>query len=328
MRLPHGANRMPAVSVLMTARNASPTIAAALRSVLAADGDLEVVVVDDGSTDGTADAVRQLADPRIRLHVATPQGLGLAWNQALSLANAEFVARCDADDLFTPDRLGWQRAWLAEHPDFVAVAGSFAAIDPAGRPVPGLECRPDAADITAELRDGQTRTHLNAFLMRTAALRQIGGFRPWFRSAGDLDVQFRLATVGRVAYEPRLAYLYRLHDHSVTHSLARATRLFFEQSARQFAQQRRDSGLDDLAAGRPPEPPTATGPATDSAEHMQGLLLGAAWQAHRAGQRWQALRLGWRACRARPGHLAGWRSLLALLVKPAPPPAQEPGSCA
>lgn len=304
---------MHAVSVLITVRDARPFLADAVRSVLDQQVDAEVIVVDDGSRDGSGDVLP--TDSRIRLFRTPPRGLGAAFNLALEAARSPVVARCDADDRFAPGRLARQLELLAADPDLVAVAGSFVAMNPAGRVVPGLACPTEAADITAELRTGITRTHLNTFAGRTDAVRRTGGFRPFFRSAGDIDLQCRLGHFGRVWYDPAPAYFYRLHDASVTHTLARSVREWYEATARRFARQRFADGTDDLERGIPPIPPDAVSRPTTSREHVRGLLTGAAWREHAAGRRWAAMRLGWRACLVDPLAAPAWRGLAALLLK-------------
>src|SRR6185437_928881 len=177
-----------------------------------------------------------------------------------------------------------------------------------------------------ELRAGQTRTHLGAFAMRAQLLRSIGGFRHFFITAEDIDVQLRLARSARVMYVPGECYRYRLHDLSVTHTQARAQRLQYAEVAYRLQRQRRADGRDDLDLGLEAAlqaslqalAPTAPDPATP---HLLGCIEGAAWIAHAQGQRFTALRTAARALRYRRWHPAPWRTLLALLLKPVGVPA-------
>src|SRR4051794_35917348 len=164
---------MPQVSVIIPVRNARPYVEAAVQSVFAQAGvDLEVVVVDDGSTDGSADLVRDLSDRRIRMVPGPRQGISAAMNAGLEAARGESVCRCDADDLYPPGRLVRQVAWLAEHPEFAAVCGSFSTITATGRPVSDLNCGAAMEEVTDELRGGAARTHLCTYLVRTDAVRK------------------------------------------------------------------------------------------------------------------------------------------------------------
>src|SRR2546423_15218001 len=109
---------MMRISVLIPCRNAERYIRATLDSVLAQkDVGLEIVVIDDGSTDRSMDVVREVKDPRIRIIPGPQRGISAAFNAGLVAARGEIVARCDADDLYPPDRLAWQVKFLADHPE-------------------------------------------------------------------------------------------------------------------------------------------------------------------------------------------------------------------
>lgn len=117
----------PRVSVLMAVYNAAPYVRASLESILTQSlGELEVVVVDDGSTDGSGAVVERMAaqDARVRVLRQENRGLPAALNAGLALARAPLVARMDADDLALPLRLERQAAYLDAHPE-VAVLGGF-----------------------------------------------------------------------------------------------------------------------------------------------------------------------------------------------------------
>jgi glycosyltransferase involved in cell wall biosynthesis len=314
---------MSLVSVVIPMRNAERYVKATLESVLAQDGvDLEVVVVDDGSTDHSADIVRAIAERRIRMIAGPQKGIAAAFNAGLAAARGQIFARCDADDLYPPGRLAWQVDFLDRNPDFGAVCGAFATMADNGSIVTERTVGLAGEEVTAELRGGVGRSHLCAYAIRTEILRQLGGCRTYFPMAEDADLQYRLAESTRIWYEPRPSYLYRLHDASITHSRGDAERVFFDEQARRFQRQRLAGGLDDIQRGCPPQPPDpkalkasdGAGPTT-SRKHIQALLLGAAWNHHRGGRKAKALWTGLRACWAAPTIPAGWRSLVALAVK-------------
>lgn len=313
---------MPDVSVVMPMRNAAGYVAEAVASVLGqTDATVELVVVDDGSTDGSAAvaerAARAFPHAALRLVPGPRRGIAAAFNAGLAAVTAEHVARCDADDLWPAGRLAEQVAWLREHRECVAVCGRFAVLSMNGEPGPELPCAGDSErDLTPALLDGQAQTHYCSFLTRRDALLKIGGCREYFESAEDLDLQFRLAGVGRVWYVPRLWYLYRLHGASVTHTQGSARREFFEAQAKAFARQRRERGWDDLERGAAAAPPEGAGEAASADQQWRGHLLGAAWARHAAGDRLGAIRLGMRACRAAPLDLQMWRGMAGLLLKP------------
>jgi glycosyltransferase involved in cell wall biosynthesis len=117
-----GANESPLVSVIMAAYNAAEHIGEALQSVLAQEWrPLEVVVVDDGSTDDTATIVSSF--PEIVYVHQENQGPSAARNAAVERSSGEFVANFDSDDLLPPTRIGDQVRYLLAHPEVGAVFG-------------------------------------------------------------------------------------------------------------------------------------------------------------------------------------------------------------
>lgn len=306
---------LPEITVLMPMRNAEPFVRASVDSVLSERRvALELIVVDDGSSDRSGELVRAVADPRVRLIDGPRLGVASALNAGLAVSRADIVMRCDADDLYAAGRISAQRNWLAAHPRHGAVCGSYTSIDDRGRIVSHMVERGAAdAEISDELCRGITRTSLCTFAMRRSAIERIGGFRPYFETSSDIDFQLRLGEVVAVHWRPANTYFYRLHDGSITHSQVSARREFFEHTARRFALQRRSQGQDDLQRAEPPAPPAATaGKASTAASQVQGMLVGQAWRHWEAGARRDGLRSVARAIRVRPTRWAPWRALLAM----------------
>jgi hypothetical protein len=145
---------------------------------------------------------------------------------------------------------------------------------------------------------------------------KVGGFRPYFITAEDIDYQLRLAEVTRVMYLPGSCYLYRLHEDSITHKQNQSERIFFEDMAREFLKQRVDSGFDDLERKHPPASPgTGFDSPGKASDQIAGLLMGRAWLEHEKGRKSDAIRYGVRALREKPGDLNQWKSFIALIVK-------------
>lgn len=309
---------MPLVSVLVPMRNAERYITETLQSILQERStSLEVLVVDDGSTDGSLAQVKCIRDDRIRLVAGSRQGIAAALNCALEQAIGSIILRCDADDLYPAGRIAQQATWLLHHPEAIAVCGNYLTLDPKGHLITEFNCGAIEESITQELRAGTTRTHFCTYAIQADAIRQIGGFRPYFKTAEDIDLQLRLAEVGEVWYQPGITYHYRLHCASITHQQARVEREFYEATARQFAKQRRQRGWDDLHRGCPPIPPQGVAnPVEATGKHIQGLLMGSAWQYHQAGNKLDALKVGMRSVLAYPSDISAWQSLVALALKP------------
>ena len=123
---------MSLISIIIPMRDAEPFVADTLRSLLAQeDIPIEIIVVDDGSTDRSIDVVKSFNDPRIRMIAGPRCGISAAFNAGLAQARGEHLCRCDADDLYPTGRLSGQAAFLTEHPEFGVVCGSYSTIDSA-----------------------------------------------------------------------------------------------------------------------------------------------------------------------------------------------------
>ena len=128
---------MPAISIGMPVRNSASTVARTIRSVLAQSfSDWELIVIDDGSTDGTVNVVRQFADRRIRLVAGDEnRGLPARLNEAIRLSASEVLARMDGDDVMYPERLRLQYEFLRENQEVDLVGGSIMVFRGNGIPL-------------------------------------------------------------------------------------------------------------------------------------------------------------------------------------------------
>ena len=306
----------PSVSIVMPMRNARPFIAEAVQSVLKQqEVCIELIVIDDGSTDGSGEFVRSVGDSRIHVMAGPRKGVAAAFNAGLSKACGKYLARCDADDVFEPGRLSRQAQWLEGHMEFGAISGAFSVITRRGATVRHLDCGATAQEITDELRGGGIRTHLCTWLVRRDLVVGVHGCREFFSSAEDIDLQLRLGEACRVWFDPVPAYRYRVHDNSITHQSTRTRRKFFEDMALQFQCERR-TGPDALERGEQPIVPDGQSrDVEDSRLHIQGLLMGRAWDEHQAGQRGRALGTSIKACLTRPSNIEAWKSLGALAIR-------------
>jgi glycosyltransferase involved in cell wall biosynthesis len=189
----------PAVSVLMSVRDGAPWVGEAVASVLAQTaGDLELIVIDDGSTDATPQVLAAVRDPRMRVERQRAAGLTRTLNHALGLARAPLVARLDADDLALPDRLARQRLFLESHPD-VGVLGSAAReVSASGREIGIVEPPADDAAIRRALIRRNPFVH-SSVTMRRSLLERVGGYDESLAVAQDYDLWMRLGGITRLA---------------------------------------------------------------------------------------------------------------------------------
>ena len=174
---------MKKVSVIVPVRNGVKTLRNALGSVLVSPIISEVVVVDDGSTDGSAESALALDDPRIRIIPGPCIGISGAINAGFQAAQFDYVLRCDADDQILASSLEHKVSILEADSSCVAVSGGFASMTSRGAYIAALASDGDLRDVTELLRTGHTITHFGTWLTRRTALMAIGGARDWFVSA-------------------------------------------------------------------------------------------------------------------------------------------------
>lgn len=210
---------VPAVSVVMPMYNAGRFVRAALDSVLAQTmGDFECIVVNDGSTDGCRELVAAAAakDPRVRL-VDNDRNLGLVptLNRGLGLARAPFVARQDADDVSAPGRLAAQLERMRARPELVALGTCMEVVDEQGRSTGVFDVHGPDVLVRWSMFFHHPFAH-PTMLLRTDALRQVGGYSEAFPLAEDFDLWERLSAVGRLGNLPQRLVRYLRHSQAVS----------------------------------------------------------------------------------------------------------------
>ncbi|MEY8213088.1 MAG: glycosyltransferase family A protein [Colwellia sp.] len=304
------------VSVIMPMKNAEPYVYDAINSVLKQSfKNFELIVVDDGSTDTSREIAESFLDVRVKVIAGPKTGAAGAFNIALNIAKGKYIANCDADDLYPEDRLAWQVSYLEVNKACDAVCGTYSTMDSNGVVISQFNCGKEPDNISHELVTGKTRTSFCTFLTRREVLLGVEGCRGFFVTSQDIDLQLRIGECHNVCYEPRNSYFYRLHDSSITHTQAKNRRVFFEETARLFLQQRLENGADDLQRGEPPNIPAFEGLPSSSQEQIRGMLTSEAWRLHSAGHKMKAINKGWSVCLKAPFGLISWRNLLALIVK-------------
>jgi glycosyltransferase involved in cell wall biosynthesis len=210
--------RAPRVSVLLPVRDAEPTLPACLASLAAQTlRDYELLAVDDGSRDASAERLEAAAcrDPRIRVLRAPRAGLVAALNGGLGLARAELLARMDADDVAEPSRLELQAASLERTPSLDVIGSRVELLGDPGRPNPGMRAYLewqnallDHAAITRDLLVESPLVHPSV-MMRTRALRALGGYRD-VDGPEDYDLWLRGHAAGwRFAKRPETLLFWR-----------------------------------------------------------------------------------------------------------------------
>jgi glycosyltransferase involved in cell wall biosynthesis len=198
----------PLTSIVLAVRNGESTLADAIHSILwQSYRDWELIVVDDGSTDGTVPLVRTFRDPRIRL-TGDHRGLGLAarLNEGLQMARGTYVARMDADDIALPDRLEAQVRFLEHHPAVDVVGGAAWIVDDTLR-LRGIRRLPDRHEAIVASRLGPIALMHPSIVARTSWYRR-HRYDPRLLGAEDQELFVRAAPDSRYANleEPVIAY--------------------------------------------------------------------------------------------------------------------------
>jgi len=254
------------VNVVLPVFNAARYLESAVRSVLQQRGlHFNLIAVNDGSTDGSGDVLRSIAeaDPRVRVIDRENRGLVASLNEALEVSSAPYIARMDADDICEQDRFAKQLSFLVDHPEVVAVGSQVTLIDEDGDLVgpfdrPLLHTEIDSANLTGDR--GSRITHPAAMLRRSAVL-QVGGYRPETFPAEDLDLFLRLAEIGRLANLDIPLLRYRVVSTSICRQMPAEQRQAIQSVVRDACHRR---GLT------PPNFPTAP-PKTEARSRGHGI---------------------------------------------------------
>lgn len=218
--MPSSSNEL--VSVIIPSYNRAAYIEAAINSALDQTyGPVEVIVVDDGSTDGSYEKLQQWEERGKLVLLTHPErrnrGQSASINLGIQQAAGSYIAILDSDDMFAKEKLADQVAFLEANPETGMVYGQGHAVDADGNflfKVPG--------DGHQELSD-PNRLLLDCYmalpggsLVRRSVFETAGLFEESFRAGQDHDMAIRIMEATRCAYLPKLAFYYRKHDDSIS----------------------------------------------------------------------------------------------------------------
>lgn len=232
----------PLVSIVIPTHNGVRFIASTVRSALAQSYDhLEVIVVDDASSDETAEIVRAIDDPRLTvLRRDRPSGKSaIPRNLGIARSNGALIAPLDHDDLLAPDKIALQVARFTADPTLVLLGGQGALVDPDGTRLGSWSMPTGKRRVLAALRWRCPFVH-SAVMYPKAAVEQVGGYDERSVMAQDHALWLRLAVLGDVDNLAEVVCSYRRHTSQIT-----TTRLLGPTDIAVIAEARRS-----LARGR------------------------------------------------------------------------------
>jgi len=249
----HGSRAIgPAISVIIPARDEERHLGEAIGSIANQSFiDLEIIVVDNGSTDGTGRIIDiwSSREPRLRAIRLERPSLNASLCRAVESSRAPFIARIDADDVAAPARLQIQYERMVADPDLGLLGTAADFIDSEGRVIGFTEPPLSDRDIRGCLTTGCPFLHSSVMMRRDAYLAS-GGYRQGLNLAEDYDLWLRMAAVTGMANISDRLVQYRLHSGNV--SARRAARLAISSTCVEAANKARLAGVPEpLIDGTP-----------------------------------------------------------------------------
>lgn len=214
-------NDISLVSVILPVYNAGEYLDTAIESVLSQTfTNFELLLLDDGSTDGSLSRLEYYAsqDTRCKVYSRPNRGVAFTLNEGLNLASSDLIIRMDQDDICRPQRFEKQIRYMAEHPECVLVGSRVQLIDPEAMPMMEMGHCQTHEEIDAGLSWGGAFIFDPTIVVRKSAILAVGGYRAEYEYAEDLDLFLRLAEVGRLANLPDVLVEYRQHSTSMSYA--------------------------------------------------------------------------------------------------------------
>jgi glycosyltransferase involved in cell wall biosynthesis len=206
---------LPLVSVIMPTHNRLAYLREAIASVLLQDYPrLELIIIDDGSTDGTQTAMHHFHHPKVHYHALANRGPAGARNAGLRLARGELLTFLDSDDLWDEQKISQQVLHFQAQPALGMLATNFKYIDADKRPVsnPAKPYGYQIKDFIGDILDIEFPMATSTMMMRRSVFDKAGMFDESLRISEDLDLWIRIGLAFPVAYLDQVLVSIRLHD--------------------------------------------------------------------------------------------------------------------
>lgn len=219
-------SELPLVSVVIPAYNVAPFLEDAVASAIGqTHRNMEVLVVDDGSTDDTGQVADALAakDPRVRVIHQVNQGPAAARNAGFRAATGDYICHLDGDDVLMPDKTTRQLAYFAEHPECDLVYSDFIHVNHRLQPI-RIATAGEPPRSFREIIYYRNWFSVVVPLLRMSLARTVGEFDETLAGVEDWDYWIRCAMVGVFGYMPGPVALYRHHTGQVSRQKERMRR--------------------------------------------------------------------------------------------------------
>jgi len=224
----------PEVSVLMSCYNANRWLREAIESILAQTlASFELILVDDGSTDETANIIQHYREQDRRIIALFKKNTGLtdSLNLGVGRARGKWIARQDADDVCERTRLEEQVAFARSHPDVVLLGAACQEVNEHGFVVKRHSYPSDHDHLVQHLKRMQRFFPHSSAVFRRDTLQAAGCYNAFFRKSQDWDLWLRLSERGKVACLPRCLVSVRRHPEQITNSVADKPQLVYGTAA-------------------------------------------------------------------------------------------------
>lgn len=210
----------PTITVLMPVFNAEKYIGQAIESILGQTfQDFELVIIDDGSTDHSAEKVTAYDDHRIRFF-KNERNLGLVYtlNRGIEISRGHYIARMDADDISLPDRLSLQVQFLDTHPAISTIGTNMIFVDADGKGLrtPHWNVPENSVVIHWWLLMGLCGVNHPTVMVRTDTYRKLNGYDSDFIHCEDYELWLRCCRETKIANLAQACLMYRMHSSNVT----------------------------------------------------------------------------------------------------------------
>ena len=236
---------MARVTVAINVYNGMPYLPSALESILNQTfRDFEVLVVNDGSTDGSRNYLESVDDPRLRIIDQPNRGASAASNTAIANCNTEFLARMDSDDIAMPDRIESQLRFLDSNPE-VGLVGAQTANMGTRTVSRSIKLPCGHEEIWKGLNSGFHSMAHPTLMMRTELIKKAGGYWKHRLADDDIDMMLRMGEITRLGNIDKVLLHYRLRQDSLCGLDMRGIRFSAEYAIELGA--RRRSGLPKIS---------------------------------------------------------------------------------